>query len=295
VSFGVLGPLEVRGPGGAEVRVGAGKPAALLSALLVHANAWVSVDQLITMMWQEQDVPASAERNLKTYVWRLRRDLPPPSAGARIESAAGAYRIRIEPGELDLDLARLALDAAERAARAGDTAAAAERLTGALRLWRGRPYGGLDHDWAVPAVAAADQLHARIRSRLADVYAAAGRHDEAVVLARALAEEDPLREDAWARLVLALHHSGRRAEALDVFARARAVLRAELGVEPGAALAGAHRTVLLGGPPSDADLAHIQDLLVGAVRAVQTAVRLADRIGVTVPETPALALGGVPA
>jgi DNA-binding SARP family transcriptional activator len=108
-----------------------------------------------------------------------------------------------------------------------------------------------------------------------------------------LIAEDPLREDCWTRLVLALHHSGRRAEAIEVFERARATLRAELGVEPGAALTAAHRTVLLGGQLAGEaeDIAYIQDLLVDAVRAVQTAVRLADRIGVTVP----LSIGGIPA
>lgn len=289
MSFGVLGPLEVREPGGgAEIRVGAGKPALLLSALLVHANAWVSVDQLISMMWPEQDLPPSAERNLKTYVWRLRRDLPPPSAGQRIESATRAYRIRVEPDELDIDEAQRLLDAA---LRTHDTDTAVGHLTRALRLWRGRPYGGVD--WAVPAVAFADQLHQRIRNRLAELYADAGRHDDAAALARTLITEDPLREDSWTRLVLALHRGGRRAEALEEFGRARRVLRAELGIEPGAALAAAHRTVLLGGPPAEggAELAHIQDLLVGAVSAVQTAVRLADRIGVTVPDFP-VPIGG---
>ncbi|SFW78273.1 AfsR/SARP family transcriptional regulator [Amycolatopsis australiensis] len=294
MSFGVLGPLEVREPGGAEVRVGTGKPAALLSALLVHANAWVSVDELIAMIWQEQDVPPSAERNLKTYVWRLRRALPAPAAGPRIESTARAYRIRVDPGELDVDEAQRLFEAA---GRTGDPEAAAGLLTEALRLWRGRPYGGTG--WAAPAVGFAEQLHRRIRNRLADLYAGTGRHDEAAVLARALVTEDPLREDSWTRLVLALHHGGRRAEALEAFESARAVLLAELGVEPGPALAAAHRRVLRGDRPGGApgDLARIEDLLVGAVRAIETAVRLADRIGVTVPALPALpvAVGGVPA
>ncbi|MEU0884399.1 BTAD domain-containing putative transcriptional regulator [Lentzea sp. NPDC005914] len=77
--------------------------------------------------------------------------------------------------------------------------------------------------------------------------------DEAVRLAllrddlaglEALAAAHPLREDVQARLMLALHAAGRRSDALEVFARVRAVLADELGVDPGEALAAAHGLVL---------------------------------------------------
>ncbi len=77
--------------------------------------------------------------------------------------------------------------------------------------------------------------------------------DEAVRLAllrddlaglEALAAAHPLREDVQARLMLALHAAGRRSDAVEVFARARAALAEELGVDPGSALASAHATVL---------------------------------------------------
>ncbi|RAS62364.1 putative ATPase [Lentzea atacamensis] len=60
----------------------------------------------------------------------------------------------------------------------------------------------------------------------------------------ALAAAHPLREDVQARLMLALHAAGRRSDALEVFARVRASLADELGVDPGEALAAAHLTVL---------------------------------------------------
>lgn len=77
--------------------------------------------------------------------------------------------------------------------------------------------------------------------------------DEAVRLAllrddlaglEVLAAAHPLREDVQARLMLALHAAGRRSDALEVFARVRSALADELGVDPGAALAAAHATVL---------------------------------------------------
>ncbi|MEV8537183.1 BTAD domain-containing putative transcriptional regulator, partial [Streptomyces sp. NPDC051211] len=55
----------------------------------------------------------------------------------------------------------------------------------------------------------------------------------------------------------ALHRSGRRGEALDVYQRLRATLVRELGLEPSAALRGLQRSILMAGPehpvePADA-------------------------------------------
>ncbi|ONI90910.1 hypothetical protein ALI22I_10770 [Saccharothrix sp. ALI-22-I] len=89
--FRVLGP-----------QAGARKPATLLAALLLHANAWVSLDELIDEIWQEQAVPVSAERNVRTYVWQLRQALP----AGRIDARPRSYRLRVSPGEVDADVAR---------------------------------------------------------------------------------------------------------------------------------------------------------------------------------------------
>jgi len=80
VLFNVLGPLEVRIEGAAIELYG--KPATLLALLLLHANEWVSSDQIVEALWGDR-APASANRNVKTYIWQLRRTLP-PTLGARI-------------------------------------------------------------------------------------------------------------------------------------------------------------------------------------------------------------------
>lgn len=86
----MLGPLEVDGPDGRPLDLCGGKPAAVLTLLLLHRNAWVSTEQLVDAVWAGRDVPASAQNNLKTYVWQLRRSLPEE----RIKSRPGAYRVR---------------------------------------------------------------------------------------------------------------------------------------------------------------------------------------------------------
>ena len=75
----VLGPLEVR-DGERAIRVGSAKQRCLLAALLVHANAVVSIDRLADILWGDQP-PADAAAALQTYVSRLRAALAPPANG----------------------------------------------------------------------------------------------------------------------------------------------------------------------------------------------------------------------
>lgn len=214
---------------------GARKPATLMATLLLHANGWVGLEQLIANIWPHRAAPASAERNVRTYVWQLRRTLP----DGRIEARPGAYRLRVEPGERDADVAA-ALLGAVRAGRSADPVA---DLTAALDLWRGRPFEELGPDAAAHVVAELDELHRELRERLADEYVRVGRHGEAIALLRELTAEDPLREGTWARLMRALHAAGRRTNALLAYQRVRELLDAELGVEPGPELVRARREV----------------------------------------------------
>ncbi|MBN6037048.1 BTAD domain-containing putative transcriptional regulator [Amycolatopsis sp. 195334CR] len=227
--FRVLGPLEARTPAGAVLELGARKPTTVLATLLLNPNGWTSVAQLIGATWHEQAVPASAEANLKTYIWQLRRVLP----GDRIESRPGGYRLRVDHGELDTDLVTAAVPAARQALADGNADEAARRYTEALVQWRGRPFDGLATEFAEPVLTRLEGLRHELRLGLADVWLAGNRFADAIALLHELVDEDPLREGAWARLVRALHRAGRREEAVSAFSRARTLLSAELGIEPG--------------------------------------------------------------
>ena len=62
----------------------------------------------------------------------------------------------------------------------------------------------------------------------------------------------PFRERLWQLLVLALYRSGRQADALAAYRRARTVLAEELGIEPGEELRKLERAVLLQQVPAPA-------------------------------------------
>lgn len=242
--FRVLGPVEVDEPE-AVSHIGARKPRTLLAALLLEANAWVSVDELVAAIWADGHAPMSAERNVGTYIWQLRKLLPPLSTdGQRIESRSGAYRIRVEPGEVDADQFGSLLANGIEALDAGDPALAVRRLEAAASLWRGVPFEGLFTDAERPQIARLTELHWTVRERLADAYLAAARLPDAIALCTGLTSEDPLRETAWARLIVALRDAGRKADALAAYRRARETLVEELGIEPGAQLQRLHQELL---------------------------------------------------
>jgi tetratricopeptide (TPR) repeat protein len=77
-----------------------------------------------------------------------------------------------------------------------------------------------------------------------------GRAEDVVGELSRLVDQHPLRERLWEQLMLALYRTGRQADALTAFQKARGVLQAELGVEPGPALREMQRRIL----DADADL-----------------------------------------
>jgi DNA-binding SARP family transcriptional activator len=239
LSFRVLGPLEVDGPDGHPLDLCGGKPATVLTLLLLHRNAWVSTEQLVDAVWAGRDVPASAQNNLKTYVWQLRRSLPEE----RIESRPGAYRVHVLPGELDADVAAALCDEARELLRDRAAAKAVTVVQRALSLWRGVPYDGLTAD-ATSAVDRLTELHRALREDLADAQLLLERPAEAIAVLRALTEEEPLRELAWARLMAAYRQVGRRHDALAAYQRARTALVRDLGIEPCAELTALHQQIL---------------------------------------------------
>ena len=229
MEFRILGPLEVHD--GAEMRevTGTGQRA-LLAVLLLHANEVVSIDRLIDELWPG-DPPGSGIAALRVRVSQLRKSLG--TAAERLETAPPGYRLRLAPGELDVD--RFS-DLVEEAARA-EHREAAEKLREALGLWRGPALGDFAYEsFAQAAILRLEELRLTALEQRIEVDLALGRHAELVGELEELVTQQPLRERLRGQLMLALYRSGRQAEALETYREARRTLVGELGIEPGPAL-----------------------------------------------------------
>jgi YVTN family beta-propeller protein len=263
MDYRILGPLEVR-DGDRIVGLGGGKQRALLAILLLHRNEVVSAERLMDDLWGESP-PASALRTLHAYLSRLRKALganggPPATAGGFavgsgngvLVSRGHGYVLEVAPGGLDLDRFGELAERGRDALAAGKPEAAAGALREALGLCRGPPLAEFAYErFAQAAIAQLEELHLGVVEERLEADLALGRARELVGELRDLVGGHPLRERLRAQLMLALHRSGRQAEALDVYQEFRRTLSEELGLDPGPGLQQLELQILARDPALD--------------------------------------------
>lgn len=226
--YRVLGPLEVL-LDGEPVPVPGGRCHVLLATLLLRPNQLVSVDELVDHVWDGD--PPSADRAHKTLQMVVRRLRVALGEADCVRTRPGGYLAELDPEQLDLLRFR-------ELARSGDFGAASA-------LWRGPVLGNV----------ASERLHRDDVPRLVDERLAVlerrieadldeGLSGELVAELRSLVAEHPLREPFWRHLMLALHRSGRQAEALRAYQELRERLADELGADPGPPLRELHQRIL---------------------------------------------------
>jgi DNA-binding SARP family transcriptional activator/tetratricopeptide (TPR) repeat protein len=250
VRFAILGPVELTADG-RPLRALAPRHRAVLAYLLLHAGTVISAGRLTGAMWGPEP-PGTARAQIQASVAAVRAALRAAGADGRLETRPGGYVIRPGPGELDLAEFTAALAAAGTAEAAGDRAAAAGLLRGALALWHGEPLGGVAAGYAASARARLLERRLSAVERLAD-HELALRTDTALAgeLAGELAahvEAHPLREKLTGQLMLALHRAGRPADALAAARAFRAALREQQGLDPTRAFAALEQEVLRDDP-----------------------------------------------
>nr|WP_308122469.1 BTAD domain-containing putative transcriptional regulator [Streptomyces sp. WAC04114] len=221
------------------------KSRVLLAALLLDAGRAVSVEALKDALWGGEP-PVSAQASLHNHIARLRRLLDDPG---RLRTVPSGYVLRIDEGELDVHVFDAHVTQARAAHTARDWRRVVRECSGALALWRGAPLAGMPPE--VGGYAFAQRLN---EARLlvlecrydAELALGGPRLHELVPELAALTGEYPLREVYHRQLMLALHRTGRQAEALTVHRELRTRLVGRLGIEPGPGVREAHLEVLRG-------------------------------------------------
>lgn len=230
---------------GALVDLGGRRQRAVLAVLVLHRGDIVPTDRLIDCVWGGRP-PANAAGALQAYVSHLRRRLEPgATARARgnvIVSRPPGYALTLDPEAVDAWRFDRAVTAA---LGTGDHGAQRDLLGAALRLWQGPAYAEYaDEPWAQAEVARLAELREVAREQLLAARLALGDSALLVPELEQLVAAEPLREQRWRLLVLALYRAHRQGDALAALRRARQTLSDQLGVDPGPALRALEAEVL---------------------------------------------------
>jgi DNA-binding SARP family transcriptional activator len=242
VRFRILGSLELVGDGGEPVELTGRNLRVLAAALLAEPNRTVPVTALIDAIW-EQRPPASARKNLQSYVLRLRQLV----GVQRIATRPDGYRIVVAPEELD---SMVFGDLLSAAAAAGDRAEARALLVTAESLWRGPAYADLGDVEALREHVAklTEQRLNAVEARM-DLDLALGAPAAIIPELASWVAQYPLRERLRGLLMTALYRSGRQADALRVYQEGRERIADELGIDPAPELQAMHVAILRGDDP----------------------------------------------
>ena len=235
-------PVEVSGVAGAVL------------ALLSRTPGQVtSVGAVIDGLWGEQP-PTRPEKAVASYVSRLRRALSGAGGGvdpvALVVTRAPGYVLDVPPSAIDSAVFETTVAQGRRALAVGQPALAASTLRRALALWRGEALEEFrGHPFARAEAVRLDEVRrsavqVRIEADLA--VTAPGAPPTLIAELESLVASYPHQERLWAQLMIALYRSGRQADALQAYRRARSRLIEDLGVEPGPELRDTERAVLSG-------------------------------------------------
>ena len=243
IDYRLLGPLEVACDG-CVLDLGGRKQRILLAILLLHANQPVHRDVLIDHIWGEHP-PAGPDHAVDVYIWRLRKTLDPVAGNPCVLTQPGGYLLQVTREQVDVArFERLAEDARRLLAAAAAVRAAAG-FREALALWRGAPLADFRNEaFAQAEIARLEQRRTEVVEDRIDADLALGHHCALIGELEALVAAQPLRERPYQQLMIALYRSGRQADALAVYRKARRALVDELGIEPGQPLRRLERAIL---------------------------------------------------
>jgi DNA-binding SARP family transcriptional activator len=252
MEYRLLGSFEVVEEG-RPLNLGPRKQRAVLVELAISVNRVVPLDRLLDDLWGDAP-PARAIASLQAYVSNLRRVLEPqrgPYERPRVLlTRPPGYILSVETAALDAARFEAAAAEGHRLLAEGRCRTASAHLREALSLWRGPALADFAYERFARAEAARlDELHlVAVEDRIqADLDL--GGHEEVVAELEELVATHRLRERLWGLLMLGLARSGRPADALNVYARARQTLAEELGIDPGPALRRLAAAIDAGKPP----------------------------------------------
>jgi DNA-binding SARP family transcriptional activator len=235
MSFLVLGPLRVDN-GVTEITPTAPKVRQVLALLLLQPGKFIQVSEFIEELWGDNP-PNSAMTTLQTYIYKLRKDVMDRWPTAELRTRVSGYLLNVPADSGDLLMFERLAAEGTAALGADNPARAAQLLSDALALWRGSALVDVTVGSVLSAyVTRIEEDRLRALELKIEAELQLGRHLPLISELKALTSRQPLHEKFHEYLMLALHRSGRRHEALEVYHRLRRMLIDELGLEPSASV-----------------------------------------------------------
>ena len=253
----ILGPLSIFRDTVSAVPT-ARKPRTVLSLLLLNDNRTVAAGTLMAEIWGDNP-PKSGPTLVQTYVLHLRRLFArafgmtsAEVAEELLQTRSGGYAFRLDRGDLDLHEYRRWQVAGDQALSLGDDIGAVAAYQRALEQWQGSALMDVEHGPLITArVVGLEQSRLTVTERKIEAELRLGRHRDTLSELAGLVLLHPFHEGLHAQFMLALHRSGNRTRALEVFTALRASLISELGLEPAPRLQTLHRAILAAEPGLD--------------------------------------------
>ncbi|MFI7637822.1 BTAD domain-containing putative transcriptional regulator [Nonomuraea sp. NPDC049400] len=239
---------------GESITPTAAKPRTVLAMLAMNAGKVVPLELLSEELWH-RNPPKSAKTTIQTYVMQVRklaecaiRRCPEGAGQAKdiLVTLPGGYLLNAETHDVDMwEFERLA-EEGHRALEAGNLQLAAAKFAGALDKWRGPVLMDvqLGRHLKVHVQRLQEGLLSVLQCRI-DADLRLGRHHELIGELMQLVQECPTHEGFYKSLIIALHRSGRRREALSAYRELHTALTRELGLEPSLTLQRLHQSILL--------------------------------------------------
>ena len=237
-------PLEVVLFGGFQLRCGdddvpplpSRAARSLLAYLATHRGVRHPRDHLVDRFWPELP-PNRGRRRLSHTLWQV-QDALSELRGEVDHLDVSADAIGFDPAVpcwVDVEEFTRGLDRArERRSTADARVRDLTDLEATVGLYRGEFLTGHDDPWIITE---RERLHQRYLEALGWLVGLAKAHaayDDALVYARRLTNEDPLREDGHREVMRLSMLLGRTSDAIRQFERVQEVLAEELGAEPSA-------------------------------------------------------------
>ncbi|MER5549019.1 AfsR/SARP family transcriptional regulator [Streptomyces sp. NPDC002589] len=218
----------------------------LLALTAWRCNEYISDEKAIGDIWGDEP-PQHARDALYTCASRIRRTLSHAAGGVQqaiLTRRRGGYCLHIDPDQIDLHQFRALVSRARTALHSANDLLAIEDYESAQALWSGALMADINSPWAARARITAGQEWLSAETERISAALRLQRHSEVIPRLYQLADDYPLDETIASMLMLALHQSGRTAEALASFSRIRREMIMQLGDGPGPELRSLHHQVL---------------------------------------------------